>query len=125
MTSPAPLPSPASVRALYRSLLRHVSVFPSIKRAGLLAEVRAEVRERAYSLDRSRAADAPAIAAAVEAGLRGLATLRKYTTLDATAPAWEVSLEQDPLGESTFQQRRAEALAAAAAAARAQAPSRV
>jgi ATP-binding cassette subfamily B protein len=27
------------VRALYRSLLRHVSVFPSIKRAELLAEV--------------------------------------------------------------------------------------
>jgi hypothetical protein len=119
MAAPAPLPSPASVRALYRSLLRHVSVFPSIKRAELLAEVRAEVRERAFGLDRSRAADAPAIAAAVAAGERGLATLRKYTSLDAAAPHWRVDLEQDPLGEAAAQQRRAQALSDAARAARA------
>ena len=118
---PPPPRSPAALRSLYRALLRGCEAFPSIKRVELRAEVRAEFRERARGLDASSPADAPAIAAAVQAGLRGLATLRKYTSLDATAPTWEVSLEQDPLGEAAFQQRRAEALAAAAAAARAQA----
>ncbi len=56
------------------------------------------------------------MARAVEVGLRGLETLRKYTSLDARASSWKLDLEQDPLGEAAFQTRRAEGLAAAAAA---------
>ena len=119
MTVSVVLPDPSAIRSLYRSLLRHVAVFPSIKRAALAADVRTEFREKAAALSRSAPGDAAAIAAAVEVGLRGLATLRKYTSLDARAAAWTVQLEQDPLGEGAFQQKRAEGLAAAAAALRA------
>ena len=112
------LPDPVAVRSLYRALLRHVAVFPSIKRQALAADVRAEFREKATILNRATPGDAAAIVAAVEVGLRGLATMRKYTSLDARSASWKVDLEQDPLGEGAYQQKRAEGLAAAAAAAK-------
>lgn len=62
-----------------------------------------------------------AISRAVAVGVQGLATLQKYTRLSADARSWQLTLEQDPLGEAAYQASRAEAMAAAAAAARASA----
>ncbi len=86
------LPSRAQVLTLYRHLLRHAAVFPSRKRAGILSDIRLEFRERA-SL-----AEPAARAQAWEVGVRGLDTMKKYTTLDARAPSWSIDLEQNPLG---------------------------
>ena len=67
--------------------------FPSMKRDQLVADIRAEWREGAALVS------PPAVAAAVETAVRGLETLRKYTSLDPRANEWEVTLEQNPLNE--------------------------
>jgi hypothetical protein len=109
-----PPPDRSSLLRLYRDLLAHARRFPSKKRAGIVADVRAEWREKRALADPAR------VAHAVEVAVRGLATLRKYTALDARAQEWSVQLEQDPLGAGGREQggearRRAEAAAQAAA----------
>ena len=108
-------PTRSALLRLYRDLLAHARRFPSKKRAGIVADVRAEWREKRALRDPAR------VAHAVEVAVRGLATLRKYTALDARAGDWAVQLEQDPLGAGGREQggearRRAEAAAQAAAA---------
>lgn len=84
--------SPSATRSLYRNLLRAVRTFPSRKREALREDIRAEFREGA------RLTDAAAASHAVEVAVRGLATMRKYTSLDPLASHWVVDLEQAPLG---------------------------
>jgi len=108
-------PSRLALLRLYRDLLREARRFPSKKRAGLLADIRLEWRER----NAAALAEPGRAAHALELAVRGLATLRKYTRLDARAEAWAVTLEQDPLGaggreEGGAARRRAEAAALAA-----------
>lgn len=110
-------PTPAtrgSLLRLYRDLLWHARRFPSKKRAGIVEDVRAEWREKRALADPARTAHA------IEVAVRGLATLRKYTGLDARAGEWAVQLEQDPLGagardDGGAARRRAEAAVQAAA----------
>ena len=71
--------------------------------------------------DGASLSDPDKIARALETAVRGLETMKKYTTLDKRSSHWRVNLEEDPLGEKDAQQRRAEAFHAqqtAAAAAR-------
>ena len=86
------LPSRYQVLTLYRHLLRHAAVFPSRKRAGILADIRIEFRERALLVDPA------ARAQAWEVGVRGLDTMKKYTSLDKKAASWSIDLDQNPLG---------------------------
>lgn len=137
--------SPREVRKLYKDLLHHAKAFPSIKRASIIVDIKegeetrgvqsapgrfpadavcrhhrrpsflaydcAEFREKAKEQDPKK------VAHAIEVGLRGLDTLRKYTggTMAKDAPAWKLELEQDPLGGKIVEQRRAEQQAAEAA----------
>ena len=87
--------TPRELRRLYRELLHEARRFPSTKRAGIVADLRVEWREKALVRDPGR------IAQAIEVAVRGLATLRKYTSLDLRASAWSVQLEEDPLGAAT------------------------
>ena len=82
----------ARLRSLYRDILREAQRFPSIKRATLVEDIRAEWRAG------SSAVDATQVAQRIEVALRGLETLRKYTRLDYTSATWQVHLEQDPMG---------------------------
>jgi hypothetical protein len=96
MAAPPPAAAAAFPRAallrLYRDLLAHARRFPSKKRAGIVADVRAEWREKRALADPARTAHA------IEVAVRGLATLRKYTRLDPRAQSWSVTLEADPFG---------------------------
>ena len=85
-------PSAASLRGLYRDLLRTVRTFPSRKRVALREDIRVEFRLGA------RLTDAAAVAHAVEVATRGLDTMRKYTSLNPRASHWTVDLEPAPLG---------------------------
>jgi hypothetical protein len=84
--------SPQELRSLYRRLLREAKRFPSMKRAAIYEDIRAEWREK-RSLT-----DPRAVSHAVEVAVRGLATMGKYTRLDKRGSSWTVTLEQDPLG---------------------------
>ena len=86
------MPAACAVRRLYRDLLRTVRTFPSRKRDALREDIRIEFRLGAGLTD------AAAVAHALEVGARGLATMRKYTSLDPRASHWVVDLEQAPLG---------------------------
>jgi hypothetical protein len=85
-------PSRAQILRLYATTLRHAKVFPSRNRALMVEDIRAEFRE-ARGLT-----DARAVELAWEKGVRGLDTMKKYTTLDKRSPNWVVELEQNPLG---------------------------
>ena len=86
---------------VYKQILGEARRFPSIKRADIVAEIRAEWRAQAGATD-------PAVVAhSVEVALRGLETLRKYTRFDRSKAAWSVELEQDPLGAGAAQARAA------------------
>ena len=65
----------------------------------------------------ARLTDAAAVSRAIAVAVQGLETMQKYTSLGAGA--WQVTLEQDPLNEAAYHQKRAEALAAEAAERRA------
>ena len=86
------IPSRPQILTLYRHLLRHAKVFPSTKRAAIFSDIRLEFRERATLRAPS------AVAEAWEVGVRGLDTMKKYTSLDKKAPTWSINLEQNPLG---------------------------
>jgi len=98
----APLPGRLEKLALYRELLREARRFPSMKRDGIVQDIRLEWREKralgagagAGEPERERAR----LAQAIEVAVRGLATLRKYTRLDPRAQSWSVTLEADPFG---------------------------
>ena len=79
--------------AQYRRMLRLAQRFPSIKRDTLIEDIRLEWRTQ------SRAVSPDAVARAIEVGLRGEATLRKYTdTVNTRQSTWTVTLDEDPLG---------------------------
>mmetsp|Transcript_66966 Transcript_66966/g.161844 ORF Transcript_66966/g.161844 Transcript_66966/m.161844 type:complete len:111 (+) Transcript_66966:234-566(+) len=86
------LPPGVTVLGLYRRILRNAKVFPSIKRAELVENIRIEFRENASITDPDKLANCYEIA------VRGVSQLEKYTTLDPSAPNWELDLEKDPLG---------------------------
>ena len=74
-------------------MLRLAQRFPSIKRDTLIEDIRLEWRTQ------SRAVSPDAVARAIEVGLRGEATLRKYTdTVNTRQSTWTVTLDEDPLG---------------------------
>ena len=87
----------SSLLGLYRDLLRTVRTFPSKKRLSIREDIRVTFREGA------RLRNARGVAAAVEVGVRGLETMRKYTTLDKNASHWSVTLDQAPLGDGPAQ----------------------
>lgn len=79
------------VLALYRSLLRHGSRFPSKKRLAILSDIRTEFREKKDLTDPKE------VRVAVHVAEKGLETMLKYTKLDKASSDWSVTLEQDPL----------------------------
>jgi len=91
-TAFAALSQRQKLRVLYKQILGEARRFPSIKRASIVEEIRAEWRAQAGAVDPT------VVAHSIEVALRGLETLRKYTRFDRSKTTWSVQLEQDPLG---------------------------
>ena len=77
--------APALLR-LYRRILRSAARFPSIRRAHLIDEIKAEFRANAGEADPAKRAAMRRVAA------EGLAQLSAYSGLDGRAAEWQVSL---------------------------------
>jgi hypothetical protein len=73
--------------SLYRHILRHARVFPSIKRAKLIEEIRISFRNNKTETDNDKIRKALAIAE------KGLEQLQQYTTLDKSKNNFSISLE--------------------------------
>lgn len=125
------------LKSLYRQLLAHAKVFPSIKRDAIVADIRSGTRSsrrggtlRKLSLvsrswlprsapsppaacgaefrEKASETDPAKVAHAIDVAARGLETLRKYTSgLKKTSSTWRLDMDQDPLGAADYHQRRA------------------
>lgn len=139
MSYPSNLPA-RELKQLYRDLLHHARSFPSVKRAAIIIDIKEGERPRcqpqwhvvlcvrstsmcsrslrfAEFREKAKERDPKKVAHAIEVGLRGLETLRKYTggSMAKNAPSWNLHLDQDPLGQKIVERKRAEEQAAAAA----------
>ncbi|CAM9792065.1 unnamed protein product, partial [Chrysoparadoxa australica] len=66
----------SEVIALYRAILRHARVFPSIKRASMVKEIQLEFRANAGEMNAAKMEEQRQMA------MKGLQQLRAYTNID-------------------------------------------
>lgn len=76
---------------LYRNILRHIKVFPSIKRDRLVAEVRYEFRKNRNEQNPEKLTKQIAVAT------KSLEQLQMYTKLQQNPGDWEVDMEKSPM----------------------------
>ena len=75
-----------TVPLLYRHILRAARHFPSIKRDGIIREIKAEFRANAGLKDEGT------IKEKMEMAVRGLEELELYTSLDKKSKEWSIHL---------------------------------
>jgi Complex 1 protein (LYR family) len=80
----------AQLLALYKELLSHARRFPSVRRNGMIEDIRIEFKLNAKLTDPKK------ITQAIELALHGLKTMQKYTKLSPKSTIWKVDLEEDP-----------------------------
>lgn len=78
---------PFNTRLLYRQLLKTAKRFPSIKRDGILSDIRIEFRANRDLTDPTKLQQARKVA------VDGLHMMEQYTNLDPKAKEWEVHLK--------------------------------
>ena len=77
--------------SLYRSIIKAGKVFPSIKRAKILQEIRVGFRENAQETDEAK------VRVALQIAIKGLTQLSAYTTLPKSSGNWAVHLDAEPM----------------------------
>jgi LYR motif-containing protein 4 len=77
--------------SLYKNILRGAQRFPSIKRDGLVQEIRLNFRQNRALEDEKEIQKCLSIA------IKGLSQLSMYTSLKPSASQWSVTLDQQPM----------------------------
>ena len=76
---------------LYKQILYHAKRFPSVKRAKVLEEIKAEWK---YN---KKLTDPIAIRKRLAVAIDGLGKLKMYTSLKPDAMDWQITLDQNPI----------------------------
>lgn len=79
--------APFNTLLLYRQLLKTVKRFPSIKRDGILQDIRIEFRANKQLTDPDKLQHARKVA------VEGLQMMEQYTSLDPKSKEWEIHLK--------------------------------
>ena len=82
---------PNQVLGLYREILKAAKRFPSIKRDGMVEEIRREFRQNASETDEE------ARSKQLEVAVTSLGQLRAFTNLDSRAGNWAVKMQSAPM----------------------------
>ena len=81
-----------NVPRLYRHILKNAAVFPSIKRASMIEEIKQDFRDGVLLRDEREVAEAIARAE------KGLEQLQVYTKgLDKSSEGWVITTEDNPM----------------------------
>lgn len=78
---------PFQTLLLYRHLLKTAKRFPSIKREGILKDIRTEFRANRQMTDEAKLQHARKVA------VEGLQMMEQYTNLDPKSKEWEIHLK--------------------------------
>ncbi len=76
---------------LYRNIVKHAKVFPSIKRDGILREIRSEFRKNKSLMDPIK------VNLELQKATEGLNKLMMYVNLEKRSANWVVNLERNPI----------------------------
>ena len=82
---------PNQVLGLYREILKAAKRFPSIKRDGMIEEIRREFRQNASETDEE------ARSKQLEVAVTSLGQLPAFTNLDSRAGNWAVKMQSAPM----------------------------
>ena len=80
-----------NVPRLYRSILKAAQTFPSIKRDGMIADIKNDFRVN------KGATDPEQLQNLIDVALNGLQQLQMYTDQDPNEPNWSIKLLDNPL----------------------------
>jgi LYR motif-containing protein 4 len=81
--------------SLYRRIIKAARVFPSIKRDGIVEEIRTGFRE-----NRSLVVGEDKYRTAMSVAMKGLTQLEQYTGMNRKAYNWTVDLESNPMPDN-------------------------
>jgi hypothetical protein len=83
--------TPKEILRIYRTILRLVIVYPSVKRHSLLREIHDEFRTNKKETDPIVLSDA------IKRAIFGITHLRKYSNIDQESSDWVIDLEKEPM----------------------------
>lgn len=79
---------------LYRAILKNAKRFPSVKREGIIKEIKTEFRIKKDLKEKEKIEEAILLAR------KGLSQLSVYTALSSNSYTWTVNLENNPMPPS-------------------------
>lgn len=82
-----------TILKLYKEILKHANVFPSVKRKKIILEIKFEFRNNKHLTDPKE------IKSRVDLAVKGLGQLAMYSTLPKDSSKWEINLDTNAFPE--------------------------